>query len=321
MKPTALRWIAAISFVLALSVAAAARRPYYGGTLRIELRARIHSLDPKEPASDPVELAAKSLLNAAVSGPFNIARWEPGKGATLVANEEYSGGRPFLDSIEIQLGRDLKAQALDSSVGKADVTETGERRGKLTNTLAIVFESDRVSAGLREALSLAVDRATINTVLLKGQGEPSNALLPEWLSGYAFLFSKPRDVARARQLAAGGAPISFAYDRDDPVIRRIGERIGVNAMEAGIALRPAAAANADARLELLPMTMNDELGSLADIAVVLNLPFPSGANPYDAERTLLDGYKIIPVLHLGDAWAVSPRVHNWPDLANVWVNP
>src|SRR5260370_37004756 len=107
------------AFLLA-TLAMEARRPYYGGTLRIEIRAQVRSLDPTEPVSDPMEFAAKSLLGTAATGPFKIARWEPGKVATLIANDDYPSGRPFLDSIEIQMGRDLKDQALEFSLGKAD---------------------------------------------------------------------------------------------------------------------------------------------------------------------------------------------------------
>ncbi len=316
MKPTALPWIAGISALVLVAFAQAARRPYYGGTLRIEMRAQVRSLDTKDPASDPMEFAAKALLSPALSGPFTLARWDPGKAATLVANEDYPGGRPFLDSIEIELGRDLKDQALDISLGKADITETGERKGPLVNTLALIFDNDRTAPALREALSLSIDRATINNVLLRGQGEPTNALLPEWLSGYAFLFYKPRDIVRAHQLTGAAASLTFAYDRQDATIRRIAERIEVNAMEAGISLRAVAAGNADVHLELL------HVAALSDLAALLNKPpFPAGTSSYDAERSLLDGFRIIPIIHLADSWAISPRVHNWPDLANVWVSP
>lgn len=321
MNPTALRSIAGISVFLAAALAVAARRPYYGGTLRIEIRAQIRSLDPKEPASDPMEFAAKSLLSPAGAGPFKIARWEPGKVATLIANDDYPGGRPFLDSIEIQMGRDLKDQALDFSLGRADITETGERKGTLVNTLALVFDNERIAPAVREALSLSIDRQTIQKVLLKDQGQTTNALLPQWLSGYAFLFDKPRDVAHAHQLAASAPSLSFAYDRQDATLRRIAERIAVNAMEAGISMRPVTTANADVRLELLHIATKEELPSLQDLAGLLKMPFPAGASPYDAERSLLDGFRVIPILHLADSWAVSPRVHNWPDLPNVWINP
>jgi len=321
MKPTTLRRIAGISTFLAATLAVAARRPYYGGTLRIEIRAQVRSLDPTEPVSDPMEYAAKSLLSPAGAGPFKIARWDPGKAATLVANDDYAGGRPFLDAIEIQMGRDLKDQALDFSLGKADVTETGERKGMLVNTLALVFDNDRIAPTVREALSLSIDRQTIQKVLLKDQGQPTNALLPQWLSGYAFLFDKPRDVAHAHQLAPSAASLTFAYDRQDATLRRVAERIAVNAMEAGISMRPVTTANADVRLELLHIPAKEELPSLQDLAALLKMTFPAGASPYEAERSLLDGFRVIPILHLADSWAVSPRVHNWPDLPNVWINP
>jgi peptide/nickel transport system substrate-binding protein len=321
MKPTALRWTAGISALLLAAAAVAARRPYYGGTLRIEIRAQIRSLDSKDSVSDPMEFAAKSLLSPAGAGPFKIARFEPGKVATLVANDDYPGGRPYLDSIEIQMGRDLKDQALDFSLGRADITETGERKGMLVNTLALVFDSDRIAPAVREALSLSIDRQTIQKVLLKDQGQPTNALLPQWLSGYAFLFDKPRDVAHARQLAVSAPMLTFAYDRQDATLRRIAERVAVNAMEAGISMRAVTTANADVRLELLHITAKDESSSLQDLAALLKIPFPASASPYEAERSLLDGFRVIPILHLADSWAVSPRVHNWPDLANVWINP
>jgi peptide/nickel transport system substrate-binding protein len=321
MKPTALRWTAGISALLLAAAAVAARRPYYGGTLRIEIRAQIRSLDSRDSASDPMEFAAKSLLSPAGAGPFKIARFEPGKGATLVANDDYPGGRPFLDSIEIQMGRDLKDQALDFSLGRADITETGERKGTLVNTLALVFDSDRIAPAVREALSLSIDRQTIQKVLLKDQGQPTNALLPQWLSGYSFLFDKPRDVARAHQLATSAPSFTFAYDRQDATLRRIAERIAVNAMEAGISMRPVNTPNADVRLELLHIAAKDELPVLQDLAALLKMPFAAGGPPYEAERSLLEGFRVIPILHLADSWAVSPRVHNWPDLANVWINP
>jgi peptide/nickel transport system substrate-binding protein len=332
MRPIALPWIAGISAFLVVAVADAARRPYYGGTLRIEIRARIRTLDPTAPASDPMEFAAKSFLapfvlaapldaSPAGSGPFKLARWDPGKGATLVANDDYPGGRPYLDSIELQMGRDLKDQALDFSLGRADITETGERKGPLVNTLALVFDNDRASASLREALSLSIDRETIQKVLLRDQGEPTHALLPEWFSGYAFLFDKPRDLSRAHDLAGFAPSLTFLYDRQDATIRRIAERIALNAMDAGISLRPVTAANADVRLELLRVAAKDELSSLQNVAALLAIPFPAAASPYEAERSLLYGFRVIPILHLADSWAVSPRVHNWPDLANVWINP
>lgn len=53
---------------------------------------------------------------------------------------------------------------------------------------------------LREALWLAMDRDTIANVLLQREAQPAAALLPQWLSGYAFLFESPMDLQRAEDL-------------------------------------------------------------------------------------------------------------------------
>src|SRR5260370_32545464 len=135
------------------------------------------------------------------------------------------------------MGRSLREQAVDREVGRADVVEVPvtelrrlQQRGasvfatRPVETLALVFENARVMDTVREAVALAIDRTAIHNVLLQKQGEISGALLPQWLSGYAFLFAAERNVARARQLG-GGQTLGFAYDRQDSVIRSIAERI------------------------------------------------------------------------------------------------
>ena len=258
------------------------------------------------------------------TGPFRVAKWEAGKAATLIAHEGHWKGRPYLDSIEIQMGRDLRDQTQDLQLGKADVTDAspGTRETMPDETVALIFETPRASPALREAVSLCIDRVAIRRVLLKGHGDISGALLPQWLSGYAFLFEGKRDVARARQLAIGGLPLSFAYDRQDAVMRSIGERISVNAMEAGITMRPGNGME-DVRLVVLPVASRDELAALADMAVILKAPFPFASSftsgPYEAERALLDGFRVVPLFHLARSWGLVSRLQNWPDVPNVWI--
>ena len=97
-----------------------ARRPRYGGTLRVEIGATIASLDPAVTASTPEEAVAKLQIDGLIydhrdpystfageqgSGPFAVASFEPGKRVTLAANNNFHEGRPFVDSIEITDGR------------------------------------------------------------------------------------------------------------------------------------------------------------------------------------------------------------------------
>ncbi len=269
-----------------------------------------------------VREADGSLLG---TGPFRVAKWEAGKAATLVANEDHWKGRPFLDSIDIQMGRDLREQSQDLELGKADVVDAavGTSDAMPDTTLALVFDTPRSSAAVREAVALSIDRIAIRRVLLKGRGEISGALLPQWLSGYSFVFEQKRDVTRARELATGAVPLTFAYDRQDAVLRSIGDRISVNTMEAGVTMRPGNGA-ADVRLIALPVASRDEWSALADMAAILKTPIssassPSAWGPYEAERALLDGFRVVPLFHLARSWGVVPRVQNWPDLPNVWI--
>jgi hypothetical protein len=164
---------------------------------------------------------------------------------------------------------------------------------------------------------LSIDRAAIHGVILQKHGEPSAALLPQWLSGYAFVFAADRNVARARQLITGTTALAFSYDSKDPILRAVAQRIEVNARDAGIALRPAPGAS-DVRLVQLPVASRDPMAALEEMAAILKSPAPSGS-PYEAERALLSGHRLVPIVHLPKAWTVSPRVRNWPRLADVWL--
>ena len=395
MKLTALQRIAAVSVVLALIRADAARRPRYGGELRVETRqvpATPELLDPwifsgavfetltrldergdPQPwmaiswthdetrrrwvftpranvvlhngatwSPGPIEISDERPIeeilrdlarprNAIIvrgedgaaigSGPFRVGSWKAGKSATLLAHDAYWNGRPFLDSIRVTMGRGLRDQATDLEVGNADVIESALRpRGASfisppNEVLALVFD-DGVPVSTREAVALSIDRAAIYHVLLQKSGEISGALLPRWLTGYSFLFPAERNVARAKQIG-GNTTIGFSYDRQDSLMRAIGERISVNASEAGLALRPGG--RVDVRLATIPITSRDARTSLEDIADFLKLPL-IGSAPFEQERALLADFRIVPLFHLPRVWAMSPRVHEWPRLADVWID-
>jgi hypothetical protein len=57
-------------------------------------------------------------------------------------------------------------------------------------------------ARLWEALSLSLDRGTMAGVLLPKQAEPATALLPQWLSGYAFFFTMDMNLDRPKEMKA-----------------------------------------------------------------------------------------------------------------------
>jgi MarR-like DNA-binding transcriptional regulator SgrR of sgrS sRNA len=420
MRRTILRSIAAVNALLALTVLLeAARRPRYGGELRIETRAALGGLDPTESIDDPVALGAqrqflpfvfetlvhlddhgqpqpwlamswthdvarkawvftarkdvrfhdgspwspadaslqfpddrpieqilRELAGARNSiamrspegtllgtGPFRVSRWDAGKSATLLPHDQYWGGRPYLDSVSIQMGRSLTEQASDFQIGKAEVVEipvrdlrASKQRGSAISstppmeTVALQFETGRVPEPVRKALALTIDRTAIHNVLLQKEGEITGALLPRWLSGYSFLFPVERNIAKAKQVAPTPTSLVFGYDRQDAVIRPIAERIAVNASEAGITLR-SVAAPADVRLVRLPATTGDPWLALADLAALLKSAPPGPlADPYEFERKLINDTGVIPLFHLPQGWMLHSRVKNWPHLEDAWLD-
>jgi len=267
------------------------------------------------------------------TGPFRIARWDAGKSATLVAHDQYWGGRPFLDSISIQMGRSLADQASDFQIGKADAVEIAARdlrapkqRGTtIANTppmdiVALQFDGGRVPAPVRQALALSIDRASIHNVLLQKQGEISGALLPKWLTGYSFLFPAERNLVRAKQLVPAPLSLTFGYDRQDAAIRPIAERVAVNASEAGITLRQGTGA-ADVQLVRLPVTAGDPWLALQDLTALLKAAsVPPAASSYENEKALMESSGVIPLFHLPRGWMLSSKVKNWPRFEDVWLD-
>src|SRR6476660_1038369 len=174
------------------------------------------------------------------------------------ANEEPWSGRPFLDAIEVTLGVAPLRQLFDLQLGKADLVELSPdlvRRAAQDNlrvwasvpvTLyGLRFDDAQpasADARLREALALSLDRHTMANVLLQKQAEPAAALLPQWLSGYAFLFAMEQDVERAKEIravlpATGKEPLRLRVDASGDLAKLLGERVAVNTRQAAIPLQ------------------------------------------------------------------------------------
>jgi peptide/nickel transport system substrate-binding protein len=286
------------------------------------------------------------------TGPFRPTGFEPGRRATFAANEDYWDGRPFLDAIDVQLGRGPRDQLADLELGKADVVEVdaadlrrASRDGRTVwssdavRLIALAFPGG--DPRLREALALSIDRAAMHSVLLQKQGEVTAALLPQWMSGYAFVFPTAPDLPRARVLANSLPPaarvLTLSYD---PSIRaaRLAERVAVNARDAGLTVQLAAQnPRADVRLVEVRLASLDPAQALASLAAAFGLPAPpqaedavSPAALYECERKLLDGFRAIPLFQLPVLYGAASRVRVYAPPAvtrlgdwrfdNVWLS-
>src|ERR1051326_7189400 len=86
MPRIAWRSIAVVNVLLAFVAVAtleAARRPHYGGELRVEMRAVLQTLDPLDSPEDPAVLAAQRF-------------WQPAVFETLVKLDEHGDAQPWL---------------------------------------------------------------------------------------------------------------------------------------------------------------------------------------------------------------------------------
>jgi peptide/nickel transport system substrate-binding protein len=317
------------------------------------------ALDPKLPvelALPRYEIARRDVAKLAGSGPFVVTRWDPGKRLVLAVREDYWGGRAFVDVIDIEMGQGFREQLMAIDTGKADVVEIAPEQARRAASdnhhversspvefMALVFAKNPQSAANPEsaedarlwlALALSIDRTSMNEVLLRGGGEPAGGFLPNWMTGYSFLFPTAADLNRGRQLRAEfrqTPALTLGYDAGDPLGRVVAERVMLNAHDAAISLQLTDSSAADVRLVRLPLTSVDAQISLSDLAARIGLPQPkfaggSAADSYAAESALLQTQRVIPLLHLRTAFALSPSVRNWDatrdgswHLPDVWL--
>jgi ABC-type transport system substrate-binding protein len=224
-------------------------------------------------------------------------------------------------------------------LGKADVVELAPeqaRRAGLSGRtvvesapnelLALVFTREARSeeeARVRQALAESIDRSSIVSVLLQGQGEASKTILPNWMTGYAILFGPTGERPANVQLPAA-ATMTLSYDGSDPANQLMAERIALNARDAGIRLQTTGSTSgADVRLLRITLASPQPQLALASAAEAAGLPAPpfQGTSPeelYTREKEMLHSGRIIPLAHVPEATVLAPAVDGY-GLADVWL--
>lgn len=290
----------------------------------------------------------------------------------FLANEECWAGRPFLDEVNVTFGIPVLRQLYDLQLGHADLVELSPElvrrasQGNLrvwTSAPLLLFAlrfSEAQPAGnenLREALALTLDRGTMAGVLLQKQAEPASALLPQWLSGYAFLFGMETNLVRAKEIrvslpgnvATGAEPLGLRVDAAGDLAKLLGERVAVNARQAQLSVQivnralnrsgAGAAVNSpepEAGLHLLtwrysslsPRVELDSLvHSLLSTAARENALSADPEQIYAQENKLLEGRSLVPLLELPEFVGIAANVRNWMParwgewhLADVWLD-
>jgi peptide/nickel transport system substrate-binding protein len=299
------------------------------------------------------------------TGPFRYPLIESVGAATMMsfdANETCWEGRPYVDKLALRIGMNGDQQADAIAFGQADVVElppsqvrrTTQRSVRAVSSdpvqlFALALDAARPAVQdlrVRQAISLAIDRTSIANVVLQGQGVVAPGLLPNWISGYAHLFPVSFDLARAKDLlAASGrqlsrsSPLVLVYDSSDSEARAVADRVSVNLREAGIVVQvsgqpvagKAKPPAADVRLVRERMVAPVAAPALSELLRSLGEPaanMETLEDVYNAERTPLEAYRVIPLVHVSESYGLSPQVRDWMaprwggwDLADVWLGP
>jgi peptide/nickel transport system substrate-binding protein len=272
------------------------------------------------------------------TGPFQVAGWEPGKKLTLRAEENYWGGRPFLDGIEVEMGKSFRDQMTAYQLGKADLIEIAPEQAHRSSPearrlvssapmelLALVFSRDASSTEektLREALALSIERGSIRNALLQGTGQPAASVLPTWLNGYGFVFSANADLQNARRdyeqvrAAVHSIPAwTIAYDSGDLLARLLAERIALNAKDAGLTLQLTTAASADLQIVRIPLASANPWIALTSVAAFIGSPLSKIGGEggiedlFASEQSFLTTRRVIPLFHLPASYASGENLN------------
>jgi MarR-like DNA-binding transcriptional regulator SgrR of sgrS sRNA len=258
------------------------------------------------------------------TGPFKVA-----SKTSLAAFEEYWKGRPFVDTVEFAVGRGTTADVIELPVNVSR-RSLPEKLRLWTSTprdlIAIMMPT--APPATREALASSIDRTAIVNVITQRRGEAAFGFLPQWLTGYEFLFRGPVAPSKAQS-----PPLVLSVAPGDAVLRLIADRIAVNARDAGLMITVSAQASA-LKLVRERIGSNDPAQAWAEIAEALGLADAGGGALealYQSERSALEDRKVVPIVFLPDLYGVAPRVRGWDSaqrsrdgllhLEDLWVEP
>jgi ABC-type transport system substrate-binding protein len=239
----------------------------------------------------------------------------------------------------------VRDQWLDLSIGRADVVEVPvemlrqAQQQKLavlvsapTSLLALQVADTGSLANpmLRAALAASIDRSALANVIFQKQGEATASLLPQSLTGFAFLFPVDRDLNKVHELRGGLATPTLTLSVDgDGALQLAAQRIALNLKEAGFntqAVNSGGTPHADLMLRMIPLAGGEPSAVLEGALWNIGQPaIPADSSPtsiYKAERDFLERHTLVPLVDLPRAYATGARVRDlaldangMPDLA------
>ena len=281
------------------------------------------------------------------TGPFRIqsATYDT---VTLAAFEDAWAGRPFVDAIELRGGRSIRDQLMDLGVGRGDLVEVPAEQMRRAQQERVRVAASRAMEMIavraqprstamqdqrtRAALAMTFDRNSLFNVIFQKQGETSASLLPNWMTGYGFLFQATTNLAKARELKSQSpkvGPIILAVDPGDSTLQLVAERVALNARDAGFQVQVVpdnANHAADLKVERIPLPSTNVAVALRAFGAKIDPSGQGDESLYRAEREFLQQYTVIPLLYVPRAVGANTRVRNLelspagkPQVVDVWL--
>jgi len=171
----------------------------------------------------------KDIARRAVgTGPFKFVEWVHGDHLTMVRNDDYWGGKPYLDKIIVRTVKEDSARVMMLQSGDAHLIvrippEDVPRLEKdpaikldSTETLRVLYigincyRKPFTDVRIRQALNYAVDKESIVNTIYQGRALVSTGIVPPLATGYFPVQGYPYDPEKAKRLLAeAGYPNGF----------------------------------------------------------------------------------------------------------------
>ncbi|KQY57159.1 ABC transporter substrate-binding protein [Nocardioides sp. Root140] len=192
------------------------------------------------------------------TGAFRFDEWKPNSEISFSRNDDYWGGKPHLDGVDVKIVPDPQAQAAGIRSGQYDLllgatARDAETFSKDPKYEVLDFEGatqqtyvgfnlknpDLKDVRLRQAVAFAVDRERILDEVYRGEGIAQNL---SWSPGSPAYDEKAahhydRDVDKARELVDGlgsVASLPLQYIAGDPTAEAVAQIVQANLDDVGI---------------------------------------------------------------------------------------
>jgi peptide/nickel transport system substrate-binding protein/oligopeptide transport system substrate-binding protein len=178
------------------------------------------------------------------NGPFKMAEpWKHNQYIKIVRNDNYAGTKPLLDSVMFKIYKDSEAAYTDFEAGNLDFSPIGTGKIKAAQekygtsktgytvdpSTQVLLGAENATyylipnlndpvmkiAGVRKAISLAINRQAICDLVFEGTREPADNIIPPGIAGYekgAWADTKYDVTAAKAALVEAGYPGGVGAD-------------------------------------------------------------------------------------------------------------